>query len=141
MPSKPYVPSRNRVTGFETYSTSTFSNQICQNSSSKPERVLLIPKPYSSQQLKGVAVTSDLKVIYEAVFDFDADAAGFDIKKGVLTSEAEGEVYAPVAMWLQAIDTLLQRLLDKGMSFLNVEAISGAGTQHGTSHRCHISFW
>lgn len=36
----------------------------------------------STQQLKGIAITSDLKVAYEAVFDFDADATGFAVKKG-----------------------------------------------------------
>ena len=86
----------------------------------------------STQQLKGIAVSSDLKVSYEAVFDFDSDARGFNIKKGVLTNEAECEVYAPVAMWLQAIDTVLQRLKDKGIDFSRVKGISGAGQQHGS---------
>lgn len=38
----------------------------------------------STQQLKGIAITSDLKVAYAAVFDFDADATGFAVKKGEL---------------------------------------------------------
>ncbi|KAF6240439.1 hypothetical protein HO173_001107 [Letharia columbiana] len=86
----------------------------------------------STQQLKGIAITSDLKVAYEAVFDFDADATGFGIKNGVLTNEAEDEVYAPVTMWLQAIDAVLQRLQDKGIDFGRVRGISGAGQQHGS---------
>ena len=63
------------------------------------------------------------------MFDFDADATGFDIKKGVLTNEAEREVYAPVAMWLQAIDAVLRELQTKGMDFDRVRGISGAGQQ------------
>lgn len=86
----------------------------------------------STQQLKGIAVTSDLKVSYDAVFDFDADASGFDITKGVLTNEAEREVFAPVAMWLQAVDTVLQRLQSKGIDFGRVMGLSGAGQQHGS---------
>ena len=86
----------------------------------------------STQQLKGIAVASDLRVINEAVFDFDADAMGFNIHKGVLTNEAEREVYAPIAMWLQAIDTVLSRLQGKGTDFGRVRAISGAGMQHGS---------
>lgn len=82
----------------------------------------------STQQLKGIAVSSDLKVLYQAVFDFDADAAAFGIKKGVLTNEPEREVYAPVAMWLQAIDVVLQRLQDKGIDYARVKGISGAGS-------------
>ena len=87
----------------------------------------------STQQLKGIAVGSDLKVVHSALFDFDKDAEGFpDIKKGVLTNEAEREVFAPVAMWLQAVDTVLQRLHDAGIDFGRVAGISGAGQQHGS---------
>ena len=86
----------------------------------------------STQQLKVIAITSDLKVTYEAVFDFDADAAAFGISKGVLTNEAEREVYAPVKMWLQAIDSVLQKLQNKGIDFERVRGISGAGQQHGS---------
>lgn len=86
----------------------------------------------STQQLKGIAITSDLKVAFEAVFDFDADATGFGIKKGVLTNEAEREVFAPVTMWLQAIDAVSQTLQDQGIDFGRVLGISGAGQQHGS---------
>ena len=86
----------------------------------------------STQQLKALAVTADLKVEYEAQFAFDADARGFDVHKGVLVKEAEHEVYAPVAMWLQAVDVLLVRLRDAGLDYARVKAISGAGQQHGS---------
>lgn len=86
----------------------------------------------STQQLKGIAITFDLKVAYEEIFDFDADATRYGIKKGVLTNEAEHEVYAPVMMWLYAIDVILQRMHDQGINFRRVRAISGAGQQHGS---------
>ena len=86
----------------------------------------------STQQLKGLAVTSDLKVAHLAKFDFDADAPEFGIKNGVLTNPAEGEVFAPVAMWLRALDTVLERLKDDGLDFKRVRGISGAGMQHGS---------
>ncbi len=81
----------------------------------------------STQQLKGIAITSDLKVAHEAVFDFDADAIGYGTKKGVLTNEVEREVYAPVMMWLRGVDVILQRLQDKGIDFGRIRGISGAG--------------
>jgi xylulokinase len=93
---------------------------------------LYIGTDLSTQQLKALVVDSSLKKIYEAKFDFDADAKGYDVKKGVLTNEAEGEVFAPVAMWLQALDTVLHRLKDEGLDFSRVKAISGAGMQHGS---------
>ncbi|KAL8721084.1 MAG: hypothetical protein Q9225_002156 [Loekoesia sp. 1 TL-2023] len=86
----------------------------------------------STQQLKGLAVNSNLKAEHEVKFDFDADARGFDVKKGVLTNEAENEVFAPLAMWLQAIDTILQRFKEDGVDFGRVRGISGAGMQHGS---------
>ncbi|KAL8991392.1 MAG: hypothetical protein Q9177_000172 [Variospora cf. flavescens] len=86
----------------------------------------------STQQLKGLAVNSDLKAEHEVKFDFDADAKGFSVKKGVLTNDAEHEVFAPLAMWLQAIDVILQRFKNDGMDFSRVRGISGAGMQHGS---------
>jgi len=50
----------------------------------------------------------------------------------VLTNEAEGEIFAPVAMWLDAINVVLQRLKDQGLNFQHIKGMSGAGMQHGT---------
>ncbi|KAF2034543.1 actin-like ATPase domain-containing protein [Setomelanomma holmii] len=86
----------------------------------------------STQQLKGIVVGSDLKLIHEAKVDFDADFAKYGIHKGVLTNPAEGEVFAPVALFLEAIDLVLQRLQGQGADFSRVHGISGAGMQHGT---------
>ena len=50
----------------------------------------------------------------------------------MLTNPSEGEVFAPVAMWLEAIDLVLQRLKDQGADFSKIMGVSGAGMQHGT---------
>ncbi|KAJ5145733.1 Carbohydrate kinase FGGY N-terminal [Penicillium bovifimosum] len=86
----------------------------------------------STQQLKGLVVNSDLKVVHVAKFDFDADSIGFPIKKGVLTNEVEHEVFAPVALWLQALDGVLESLRKQGLDFSRVKGVSGAGQQHGS---------
>ena len=96
------------------------------------ERPLYLGFDLSTQQLKGLAVSADLKVEYEAQFDFDSDSQGFDVTKGVITNDQEHEVYAPVAMWLQALDSILERLRATGIDFSRVKAISGAGQQHGS---------
>lgn len=70
--------------------------------------------------------------MHEAKVDFDADLAKYGIKKGVFINEAEREVYAPVAMWLEAVDLVLQRLREKGTPFERIKGISGAGQQHGS---------
>ena len=82
--------------------------------------------------LKGIIVKSDLKLLHEAKVDFDADLSKYGIEKGVLTNPDEGEVFAPVAMWLEAIDLVLQRLKEQGADFSKIKGISGAGMQHGT---------
>ncbi|QDS72151.1 hypothetical protein FKW77_004372 [Venturia effusa] len=86
----------------------------------------------STQQLKGIVVTSNLKLIAEAKVDFDADLSRYGIEKGVLTNPSEGEIFAPVAMWLEALDLVLQRLRENGLDFSKVKGVSGAGMQHGT---------
>jgi xylulokinase len=96
------------------------------------EGPLYIGFDLSTQQLKGLVVSSDLKVEYEAKFDFDAHSRGFDIKKGVMTNEAEHEVFAPVALWLQALDWVLSTLKEHGVDFARIKGISGAGQQHGS---------
>ncbi|KAF2203125.1 xylulose kinase [Delitschia confertaspora ATCC 74209] len=86
----------------------------------------------STQQLKGIIVKSDLKLVHEAKVDFDADLGKYGIEKGVLTNPSAGEVFAPVAMFLEAIELVLQRLKEDGADFSKVKGISGAGMQHGT---------
>lgn len=86
----------------------------------------------STQQLKGIAVRADLKVVHQAKFDFDADSVGYGTTKGVLTNEEEHEVYAPVAAFLQALDGVLHRLKEDGLDFRKIRGVSGAGMQHGS---------
>lgn len=86
----------------------------------------------STQQLKALSIAPDLTVAYEAKVDFDADLAKYGIKNGVNLREAEREVIAPVAMWLEALDLVLERLKRSGIDFGRVKGISGAGQQHGS---------
>lgn len=86
----------------------------------------------STQQLKAIIIDSQLKVHHEVGFGFDVDAEGHSVRKGVLTNEELHEVYAPVAMWLQAVDVVMERLKADGLDFSRIKAISGAGQQHGS---------
>jgi xylulokinase len=85
-----------------------------------------------THHLVGIVVKSDLKLIHEAKVDFDADLSKYGIEKGVLTNPPEGEIFAPVAMWLEALELVLKRLKEDGLDFSKVMGISGAGMQHGT---------
>ncbi|PKS12689.1 hypothetical protein jhhlp_000897 [Lomentospora prolificans] len=86
----------------------------------------------STQQLKAIVITSDLHVVAEAKVDFDGDfGTKYGITKGVHVVPAESEVYAPVAMWLEALDLVLARLKEK-ISLENIKGISGSCQQHGS---------
>ncbi|RAL59744.1 hypothetical protein DID88_000374 [Monilinia fructigena] len=99
---------------------------------SSRDEALYLGFDLSTQQLKAIVVSSSLKVRYEAKVDFDADLFKYGIKKGVYVNEAEREVYAPVAMWLEAVDLVLQRLSEKSCPFDLIKGISGSGQQHGS---------
>ncbi|KAI0110471.1 xylulose kinase-like protein [Nemania sp. FL0031] len=87
----------------------------------------------STQQLKAIVIASDLTVISEAKVDFDADfGAKYDVKKGVRTNEEEGEVFQPVAMWVEAVDLVLARLREKGCPMGRIMGVSGSGQQHSS---------
>ncbi|KAK3997269.1 putative xylulose kinase [Cladorrhinum sp. PSN332] len=87
----------------------------------------------STQQLKAIVVQSDLSVVSSAKVDFDQDfGAKYNIKKGVLVNEDEGEVFAPVALWLESLDLVLQRLQEQNTPLNRIRGISGSCQQHGS---------
>ncbi|KAJ2907214.1 hypothetical protein MKZ38_006508 [Zalerion maritima] len=87
----------------------------------------------STQQLKAIAVNSSLHVVSSAKVDFDADFGDkYGIKKGVLVNHELGEVFAPVAMWLEAIDLVLKRISEAGLDLSKVRGLSGSCQQHGS---------
>jgi xylulokinase len=96
------------------------------------EEPLYLGLDLSTQQLKAVVVTSNLKAIRNVTFDFDADSSGFKVEKGVITDRATHEVYTPVALWLQGLDGILQKLKDTRLDLARIRAISAAGQQHGS---------
>ncbi|PHH83911.1 hypothetical protein CDD83_2804 [Cordyceps sp. RAO-2017] len=89
----------------------------------------------STQQFKAIVVSSDLKTVAQARVDFDDDlGAKYGVRKGVHVREATGEVFAPVAMWLEALDLVLARLASSSSASVmrRIRAVSGAGQQHGS---------
>jgi len=135
-PNKFAIPTSTRPVGLTETCAITIV-RLAPSFTMASQSPLYIGFDLSTQQLKGLVVNSDLKVVYLAKFDFDADSTGFPIKKGVMTNEAEHEVYAPVALWLQALDTVLSRLHQQGLDFSHVKGISGAGQQHGSVYWGH----
>ncbi|CDZ97127.1 Sugar (pentulose and hexulose) kinases [Phaffia rhodozyma] len=93
------------------------------------EKKLFMGLDCSTQGLKAVAVNENLEVVYEIKVDFSLELPGFGTKSGVHVHSG-GVVNAPVDMYLQAIDLLLEKLKIINFPFNNVISISGAGQQH-----------
>ncbi|KAH6890447.1 hypothetical protein B0T10DRAFT_403398 [Thelonectria olida] len=88
----------------------------------------------STQQLKAVVVDSDLQIVGQAKVDFDADfGAKYGIRKGVHVRESTGEVFAPVALWMESLDLVLDRLAQNmTVPVSRIRAVSGSCQQHGS---------
>nr|GAT60769.1 predicted protein [Mycena chlorophos] len=86
----------------------------------------------STQQLKAVLIAEDASVVHESAVHFDNDLPKYNTVNGAIQGPLDGEVTSPVAMWLDAIDLLMERMKSAGIDFSAIAAISGAGQQHGS---------
>ncbi|KAJ7158772.1 hypothetical protein C8R46DRAFT_1290835 [Mycena filopes] len=86
----------------------------------------------STQQCKAVIISEDATVVHESAVHFDNDLPQYKTTNGAILGPAEGEVTSPVAMWLAAMDLLMERMKGAGIQFEEIVAISGAGQQHGS---------
>jgi xylulokinase len=86
----------------------------------------------STQQLKAVILSHHLVVIHQFAVNFDIDLPQYGTTNGSVPGPAHGEVTSSVAMWLEAIDLLMQRMKHSGLDLGAIVAISGAGQQHGS---------
>lgn len=84
----------------------------------------------STQQLKAIIVDEQLKAVAYAAVAFDADFPEYKTEKGVYKDGLA--VQAPVVMWLDAIDLVLERLRANGADLSKVRGVSGACQQHGS---------
>ncbi|KAF9006062.1 hypothetical protein BDQ17DRAFT_1239609 [Cyathus striatus] len=85
----------------------------------------------STQQLKAIVISQDSSIVHESSVHFDKDLAHYGTTNGALSGD-DGEVTSPVAMWLEAIDLLIERMRDADVDIAAISAISGAGQQHGS---------
>jgi xylulokinase len=81
----------------------------------------------STQQLKAILVDEDSVVVHETSVGFDRDLPHYGTTNGAIRGPDEGEVTSPVAMFLEAMDLLLQRMKNEGVDFASIQAVSGAG--------------
>ncbi len=86
----------------------------------------------STQGLKSTMIDASLKVVYERAINFDRDLPRFGTRGGVCVGEDGLTVTAPAAMWVAAMDLLLERMREDTAPLAAVRAISGSGQQHGS---------
>ncbi|KAG6910009.1 hypothetical protein DXG01_013731 [Tephrocybe rancida] len=86
----------------------------------------------STQQLKAIVIAEDSSLVHESSVHFDNDLSSYGTTNGAIRGPGDGEVTSPVAMWLDAIDLLFQRMKIAGVEIGAIAAISGAGQQHGS---------
>ncbi|KAK7033109.1 hypothetical protein R3P38DRAFT_2920737 [Favolaschia claudopus] len=86
----------------------------------------------STQQLKAVIISEDAVVVHESAVHFDNELPEYKTTNGAILGPAEGEVTSPVAMWLDAMDLLMQQMKQADIQLGEIVAISGAGQQHGS---------
>ncbi|KHO00701.1 Carbohydrate kinase, FGGY [Metarhizium album ARSEF 1941] len=74
-----------------------------------------------------------------AKVDFDADFPKHGTHKGVHVRPSTGEVYAPVAMWMESLDLVLHRLSKERtpVPMSRIRGVSGSGQQHGSVYWNH----
>lgn len=80
----------------------------------------------STQQLKAMIITENAGIVYESAVNFALDLPQYGTTNGVTAGPGAGEVTSPVAMWVHALDLLLERARASGANISRVVAISGA---------------
>ncbi|KAN0062786.1 hypothetical protein ACQY0O_004982 [Thecaphora frezii] len=102
---------------------------------STPPQPLFLGLDLSTQALKASLLDSSLSVLSELEVRFDLDLSHYGTKGGVLPpspADLEGSVAAPVAMYVEAIDLLAQRINQAHWPVGSIAGISAAGQQHAS---------
>ncbi|AOA61737.1 Xylulokinase [Komagataella phaffii CBS 7435] len=64
--------------------------------------------------------------------DFDEELSVYGINNGVYVNEETGEINAPVAMWVEALDLIFSKMQKDKFPFGIVKGMSGSCQQHGS---------
>jgi xylulokinase len=84
--------------------------------------------------MPALVIDSSLRILHTAICDFDRDLPKYGTNKGVYVNELDAgiEVFAPVAMWVEAVDVCMQMLWRERCPFGRIRGIGGSGQQHGS---------
>lgn len=86
----------------------------------------------STQSCSAIVIdTSNGSIVAEAAVNFGLDLPAYQAPSGFIPGGEAGEVHSDPRMWLDALELLLQKL-SASCDLSQVQAISGAGQQHGS---------
>lgn len=81
----------------------------------------------STQSLKASLLSVDLDVISECSIHFDSDLPSYKTKGGVTFGPAQGQVSSPVAMLVEAVDKLFDKIKARGWAVGEIKGVAAAG--------------
>jgi xylulokinase len=87
----------------------------------------------STQSLSALLIDTETRqTLAEESVAFGRDLPHYGAPNGFVQGKQTGEILADPRMWLEALDVCLSRLQKAGAPLQHVQAISGAGQQHGS---------
>lgn len=97
---------------------------------SSSSSALFLGLDLSTQSLKASLLSSNLGLVSELAINFDSDLPHYETKGGISSFQkewTEGTVMAPVMMYVEAFDLLMDKIKQNGWELARVQGISGAG--------------
>lgn len=87
----------------------------------------------STQQLKISLCDLNENLVLEYAVHFDRDLPHHLTTNGAVKGSEPGEMLCPVAVWIEAVDYLMESLRNKsGIDLSRIVGVSGAAQQHGS---------
>ncbi|CAD6187651.1 unnamed protein product [Caenorhabditis auriculariae] len=90
----------------------------------------------STQQAKLIVIDENAAAVHHMAINFSKDLPEFETKDGARFGSDGQTVTSPVAMWLKALDILLENL-KRTVDVGKIKAVSGCAQQHGTVYWRH----
>jgi len=85
----------------------------------------------STQSCKLVIINLEKEVVYVDSINYDADLPHYQTRNGVVQGLGEGVSESDPTMWIEAVETLFERLKNSAVSVNKIMEISVSGQQHG----------
>jgi len=126
---------RPSTTATDSFSHTSIPHSAMYSAKSSP---LFLGLDLSTQQLKAVIMAENTSVIHESAVNFTKDLPQYGTTNGVIIGPLSGEVTSPVAMWVHALDLLMERAQASGVDASRVVTISGASQVRLQTHALHL---